>query len=220
MLPLNVNEIFQVALGYLNPDGVKLWQCGGTLISEQFVLTAAHCLFTRDLLVIMNIFIRLLWNFKYCRGYVKYARLGDLDLIKDNDNSDPQEIEIDQKDLIRHPSYSSRFKYHDIALVKLRSPAKLNPYVIPACLYTKDGTETAKAIATGWGKVEYAGRTSNHLLKVILDLYTNPQCNESYYDDDDHKLSQGIVKSQICAGTFSDESKDTCQVSSLYLYQL
>ena len=44
-------------------------------------------------------------------------RIGDLDLIKDTDNENLQQLNV--ANIIKHPKYSFRTNYHDIALIKV-----------------------------------------------------------------------------------------------------
>lgn len=59
----------------------------------------------------------------------------------------------------------------------------------------------------------YAGETSSDdLLKVVLNIIDNKQCNSLYGTDT--KLKNGITNDMVCAGELSGK-RDTCQVCNL-----
>ncbi|XP_015598885.1 serine protease snake isoform X2 [Cephus cinctus] len=183
------------AVGFQKGSQEIGWFCGGTLVSERFVMTAAHCTYSAE------------W------GKAAWVRVGDLNLVSSNDNAKPQNRRVIER--IKHPEYKRPSQYHDIALLKLESPVEFNAFVRPACLHTGNTLEAqTKGVATGWGHVEWQGDGgSNDLLKVTLSLVPQSSCNESFSSGTvDSKIRFGIVGDwQICAG---EVGKDTCQGDS------
>lgn len=86
----------------------------------------------------------------------------------------------------------------------------------PACVNTNHSFGDEGLTATGWGRVEFSGDTSNDLLKVGLNVYDRDKCNGHYQNLSNRILSKGIdEKTQVCAGGGLGESKDTCQVGTI-----
>ncbi|XP_046997816.1 serine protease snake-like isoform X1 [Schistocerca americana] len=180
------------AIGYQN-DGTLAWNCGGSLISEYYVLTAAHCTHSG-------------------KGPPVIVRLGELNLKRDDDGAHPVDYRI--VDIVRHPEYKPPSKYNDIALLRLSDRVHFNKFLRPACLYTHDTFSVNKTVATGWGRIDYAEKPSETLLKVVLDIIDNKVCNNLWQSGVKiSSLPRGIAPSMMCAGVLSG-GKDTCQGDS------
>ncbi|XP_011641772.1 serine protease snake-like [Pogonomyrmex barbatus] len=169
------------------------WQCGGSIISENFILTAAHCMESPD------------------NGPASKVRVGLINLITPDDSM--QERDVVER--IKYPDYKFSVRYHDIALLKLDRPLELNPRVRPACLEINSQIPGKSAIASGFGKTSYESNVgSNDLMKVQLNYISEDECKKAYIEDiGTRKLPDGLISSLLCAGIM-EGGKDTCQGDS------
>ncbi|XP_050420474.1 venom protease-like [Adelges cooleyi] len=186
-----------VTLGYRNkykPYDPLQWSCGGSLISDRYVLTSAYC------------------TIETGQTKLSVARLGDLSLDPDvDDGASPQDIPIEK--IIAHESYDRRKRVNDIALLKLESAAVFNKHVQPICLPTSQKLRSKLFVkytptVVGWGTTRINGPLSNILMEVGLPVVDNMDCNRSY-----SKFPVTIDNRVLCAGSLKG-GKGSCQGDS------
>ncbi|KRT82250.1 Trypsin [Oryctes borbonicus] len=190
---------FMALLGYtrkVNEKVLPQFICGGTIINEYYVLTAAHCF----------------------RASLTFIRLGELDTRSNIDCEelngfthcgDPfLDIPIEKK--VIHENYNPINFKNDIALVKASNKIKFSDYIQPICLpfnFNSNLTGTLLT-ASGWGTTaSISSIHSSTLQYAFIRAWETKNCDNSLSSE-----VRPLKDTQICGN--GANGQDACRGDS------
>ena len=182
----------------------RMESCGGFILDENWVVTAAHCL------------IRVV-SLKLSAGRISYAW--------GSNGAHEQAMVVPQSRLFPHPEFDEGRLLNDIGLIHLTVPLQFNEYVQPICILEEESCESepegnstqvdfcnTNVTSAGWGR-DQTGSLSEDLKEVELKIIPHDQCQI--------ELGRSLPPQQLCA-IGQKYGHDTCGGDSggpLFCYQ-
>ncbi|XP_018412200.1 PREDICTED: enteropeptidase [Nanorana parkeri] len=162
--------------------------CGASLVNNEWLVSAAHCAYGRNL-------IPSKWK----------AILG----MHNSFNLTYPQTEtrlIDQ--IIINPHYNRRTKDSDIVMMHLELKVNYTDYIQPVCLpeSLSNFPSGLNCSIAGWGRTQSQGPIPNILQEAVVPLITKSKCQQQMPE-------YNITNSMVCAG-YNEGGIDTCQGDS------
>ncbi|XP_061079273.1 serine protease 27-like isoform X1 [Conger conger] len=185
-------------------DGAWPWQvdvqdikhghvCGGSLLTQEWVLSAAHCFPDPS-----DVSSYILYMGRYqLNGFNQF------------------EVSSGVSQVVVPPGYSDPQQGRDVALVRLASPVTWSDHILPICLPDVDTffPSGMRCYVTGWGHIQDGVSLPGigTLQQLEVPIIGQASCQEMYQVQSTETVD--ILPDMICAG-LQEGGKDSCQGDS------
>jgi trypsin len=160
--------------------------CGGTLLNDKFVMTAAHCTVG-----------------------VTAARIYAIVGMTDTTNPSAG-VTIQVANKLEHPSYNSDTSDYDYSILTMTASVDFTAltHVAPICWPTARPADGTQVLISGWGNIEFGGPSPTVMKRAYVKTiaYTDCASKIGYYGY--------ITDRMLCAGIWPLGGTDTCQGDS------
>ncbi|CAL4197333.1 unnamed protein product, partial [Meganyctiphanes norvegica] len=160
-------------------------KCGAVLVSDRYLLTAAHCMAESEGLISISL---------------------GRENLDERPNPGPDSYQIVEKHI--HPQYNrARNSYNDIAIVKTDRKVEFSKKIWPYCLPDRNKVldDYTTLEISGYGFVNQS-HTASVLRTAFVRLVYNPRCKTMWkqsgrYDNlQRFSYPQGLTHQIVCAG--------------------